>query len=894
MKQVKRIFEVLLLSALVLISAAYAGAVQDLIALQGSAKNLGVNINSGNITIDIYDQPSGGSLVYNETFTNVISSGYFDVVLGQSNTMSLEYGKIYYLDMSINGQSLNFSGSPRQMFESGNGLVGGQFIKSGAVNSTSIADGSIMDVDISGSASIAKSKISSSSTWAESDIPSLSSGWSGTVDYSRIANAGSLNINNSNYLQGHPASDFLNNDSSLQSKITSINTTSNILSLGFNTTTQLNTLYYSAGNPSGYVATGVAVLTNFYNKTDADARYLQLTDQRFNDTSIVNTANTNAIQANTTATQANTTATSALNTANGKASPASCASGQVVQNTTTGGVQCVTASTGTVTSINATAPGLTGGFITTTGSIALNTTYTDTLYLGISDQRYNDTAKINGVNTSANMLALGFNTTTQLNNLYYASNNPSNYITAGITVLTNFYNKTDTDVRYGGKAATNVWSGNNVFTGETTCFDGNSTCFNSTSNVWSSNDTWNITGLMLGYNTTAQLDAKYLLITDQRYNDTALANTANTNAVQANTTANGKAGPANCGSGQVAQNTTTGGVQCVNSSGIAPIGINGAIQYSNNGVTSGSTKATINSQGFIQLSNSSDPTPPNSGAVLFSQDRGNESIISYMDSSGYDKFVQPHIAYDDIGWYQPAHTSVAATVPIAVGLTVTAPVGTITNPAVDGSSVKNTMIWSVSTSAAVINSYAEFKGAGLNWLGGNSSLPAANGGYEFAARFNVPTVGTTNNTICIGMFNSINAFTNVLNCFTGATNVNSIFVGVNSSLNVPQTTLRIWAANSTTLNQIVDCGANYPIGNITAGTTAVYEMTMRVLPSNAGASVYVDRLDNTSILPCVAAIPNGKMPLGTVPLTWHLWNQNGGYALAVTMGMNKVYLARDY
>ncbi len=50
-----------------------------------------------------------------------------------------------------------------------------------------------------------------------------------------------------------------------------------------------------------------------------------------------------------------------------------CPSGQVVQNTTTGGVQCIAGSTGTVTQITA-GNGLTGGAITTSGTIALNDT----------------------------------------------------------------------------------------------------------------------------------------------------------------------------------------------------------------------------------------------------------------------------------------------------------------------------------------------------------------------------------------------------------------------------------------------------------------------------------------------------------------------------------------
>ena len=78
----------------------------------------------------------------------------------------------------------------------------------------------------------------------------------------------------------------------------------------------------------------------------------------------------------------NTTQATAIGT---KATAANCAAGTVVQNTTTGGVQCVAAGTGSVTSITATTPGLTGGAITTSGSIALNISYTSATYVNRSD-----------------------------------------------------------------------------------------------------------------------------------------------------------------------------------------------------------------------------------------------------------------------------------------------------------------------------------------------------------------------------------------------------------------------------------------------------------------------------------------------------------------------------
>ncbi len=68
-------------------------------------------LSSGNLRIEFWDALSEGSIIYNETFTGAISSGSWDVALGEnnSNPLQLEYGKAYYKDYFINGESANFT-----------------------------------------------------------------------------------------------------------------------------------------------------------------------------------------------------------------------------------------------------------------------------------------------------------------------------------------------------------------------------------------------------------------------------------------------------------------------------------------------------------------------------------------------------------------------------------------------------------------------------------------------------------------------------------------------------------------------------------------------------------------------------------------------------------------
>ncbi|MGV8150631.1 MAG: hypothetical protein ACP5NV_02785, partial [Candidatus Woesearchaeota archaeon] len=278
-------------------------ALDNLMALQGTALDSGQPAN-GNLTITIWNQSSGGSMIYDSgtDFDNKIIDGRFDIMIGQVTELTLEYGKYYYIDMSVNNQDLDFNGSERQIFQSSIGMIN-------------------------------KNNIYSTGTWDESEIPSLTSAWTGTIDSSKITGSVSLNVNNSQYLGGLTKDDFLNNDTQLSnrinavntsisgkldstdqrfnetslisnkldltdqrfnetSRLNAVNTTINIQSLGFNTTSQLNNLYYLVTNPSNYVSLGIATLTNFYNKTDSDNRYLQLTDQRFNETSRLNAVNT--------------------------------------------------------------------------------------------------------------------------------------------------------------------------------------------------------------------------------------------------------------------------------------------------------------------------------------------------------------------------------------------------------------------------------------------------------------------------------------------------------------------------------------------------------------------------------------------------------------------------
>jgi hypothetical protein len=185
-----------------IIAISPAFALQDLMALQGTANNLGDPIASGNLTITIWTQSTGGTLVYNSStdYDGAITGGRFDIMLGDGSVeLNLDYGVIYYMDMEIDGQDLDFNGTERRSFESSVGKITNISIVSNAINHSHILDNTIIDADISTGAAIAKSKISTSGTWTEAEIPSLTDTWAGIINASKIVSQELLNVNSSTY-----------------------------------------------------------------------------------------------------------------------------------------------------------------------------------------------------------------------------------------------------------------------------------------------------------------------------------------------------------------------------------------------------------------------------------------------------------------------------------------------------------------------------------------------------------------------------------------------------------------------------------------------------------------------------------------------------------------------
>lgn len=101
---------IILLSILILISisnVAYSGT-PNIISIQGKAvdKSTGTLLTSGNVSIRVYTEQTGGSEVYSENFTNVITNGTFSVTLGNTTDMNLTYNDKYWIEIDINNEEV--------------------------------------------------------------------------------------------------------------------------------------------------------------------------------------------------------------------------------------------------------------------------------------------------------------------------------------------------------------------------------------------------------------------------------------------------------------------------------------------------------------------------------------------------------------------------------------------------------------------------------------------------------------------------------------------------------------------------------------------------------------------------------------------------------------------
>ncbi len=117
---------------LLLIFLGVLGASAPIIYDQGAGATDGSSIiQSGDLTVEIWDSPTGGSLIYSNTFVGAIRNGSWVVELDLPS--DFEYGRVYYKDYQIDGVDLDFDGNERLPWMSPLGIINSSWIDNSTV-----------------------------------------------------------------------------------------------------------------------------------------------------------------------------------------------------------------------------------------------------------------------------------------------------------------------------------------------------------------------------------------------------------------------------------------------------------------------------------------------------------------------------------------------------------------------------------------------------------------------------------------------------------------------------------------------------------------------------------------------------------------------------------------
>ncbi|MBS3083711.1 hypothetical protein J4423_02820 [Candidatus Pacearchaeota archaeon] len=119
---------------LLLLMSFFSIASAFLISDQGtSVRNLsGSLLDSGNLTIAVYDDITAGNLIFSSTTSGAIVNGSWNLMINPA----IEYGVRYWKDYEINGEDVDFDGNERIEFQSSVGYINNiSFVNLSLINS---------------------------------------------------------------------------------------------------------------------------------------------------------------------------------------------------------------------------------------------------------------------------------------------------------------------------------------------------------------------------------------------------------------------------------------------------------------------------------------------------------------------------------------------------------------------------------------------------------------------------------------------------------------------------------------------------------------------------------------------------------------------------------------
>jgi len=307
----------------------------------------------------------------------------------------------------------------------------------------------------------------------------------------------------------------------------------------------------------------------------------------------------------------------------------------------------------------------------------------------------------------------------------------------------------------------------------------------------------------------------------------------------------------------------------------------GQVQFNNDGPLAGATNVSIDG-GDLSLITHEPGTAPTAGSIkLFSRSVGGRNLPAYMGPSGLDSALQPLLARNKVGWFNPPGNAVTVQ---TMGMAAPTAAGTATAANVATTNIHTaTRRLEYAVTTAATTAVAGARNGVLQYHLGSPSTPF--GGFTFIARFGPSRGAACNNTrrFFAGMTSNTAAPTNA-DPSTTTTWANMIGVGADSA----DVNFQIMHRTGTgTVTKI-----NTGIPKAYADNTEMFELALFTAPTGTTSVGYqfVRLSDNTSFSGTITT----DLPTETQLLCWQIWNSVGTISSVIGISIGSVYIESDY
>ncbi|MFN0190948.1 MAG: hypothetical protein ACKVP5_03075 [Aestuariivirga sp.] len=264
---------------------------------------------------------------------------------------------------------------------------------------------------------------------------------------------------------------------------------------------------------------------------------------------------------------------------------------------------------------------------------------------------------------------------------------------------------------------------------------------------------------------------------------------------------------------------------------------------------------------------------------LFAGRKASRMLPRFMGPSGLDVTLQPLIASNKIGWWNPPGNS--TTVPGVVGFAAPTAIGTATarNVAATNLATRSRRLGYVSaaTAGSLSGHYSTTAQFTIGALGGI-------GGFFYVCRFVVSDAAAVSGArMFVGLRNAVAAPTNI-EPSSGQTNM--VGVAQISTSNNLQIVYGGSVAQTT-----IDLGASFPANTLSAD---LYELVLFAPPDTQVIYYQVSRVNTGDIAAGTLSGAVGTViPAATTFLAHAAWRCNNAQALAVGIDVVSVYIETD-